>query len=54
MRVVFELGSGLLAVGANEIGDRRRAIESMRIGIDAKLAQLREIGAALLNLFVFR
>ena len=50
----FEVGAGLLAVGADEIGDGRGAIESMRIRVDAKLAQLREIGAALLDLFVFR
>jgi hypothetical protein len=41
-------------VGADEIGDGGRAIESMRIRIDPQLAQFREIGAALLDLFVFR
>ena len=50
----FELGAGLLAVGADEIADGGRAIESMGIGVDAELAQLRKVGAALLDLFVFR
>jgi hypothetical protein len=50
----FELGAGLGAVGADEIADRVRAIESMGIGADAHLAELRKIGAPLLNLFVFR
>ena len=50
----FELRAGLLAVGADEIADRVRAIESMGIGADAQLAELRKIGAPLLDLFVFR
>ena len=50
----FELGARFLAMGADEIGDGCCAIESMRIRIDAELAQLREVGATLLNLFVFR
>ena len=50
----FELGAGLRAVGADEIADRVRAIESMGIGADAHLAELRKIGAPLLDLFVFR
>jgi hypothetical protein len=41
-------------VRADELADRGRAIESMGIGIDANLAKLREVGATLLNLFVFR
>ena len=44
----------LLSVRAHQVGNRRAAIESMRIGVDAKLAELRQVGAALLDLFVFR
>ena len=50
----FELGARRPGMRANELGDGRRAIESMRIRTDAELAQLREVGAALQNLFVFR
>ncbi len=50
----FELGARLLAVRRDQVADGGGAIEAMGIGIDADLAQLREVGASLLNLFVFR
>ena len=51
--VALELGAGFPAVRADQVADGGRAIEPMRIGIDAQVGQLREVGAALLDLFVF-
>ena len=54
MRVASSSGPDFAPWARDEIADRVRAIESMGIGADAHLAELRKIGAPLLDLFVLR
>ena len=54
MRSASSSGPVFSPCARDQVADGGRAIESMRIGIDAELGQLREVRAALLDLFVFR
>ena len=49
--VGLELGPGARPVGPNEVADGRGPVEAVRVRIDPQLAQLRHVGATLIDLF---